>query len=227
MGRSHEARRALRREQYHATSMMNNAASTSARQVSEGLSRIGVINLLISKRGYKRYLEIGCHLDAAFGAIVGVDHRVGVDPVSGGTHRMTSDEFFAKNEQVFDLIFVDGDHRHPQVLRDLDNALRFLAEGGAIVMHDCLPPTAEYENKNLCGTAWRAFAKYRELTGLDAITADFDYGVGIMRIADNPSPIELPCSVDELTYDHFERNREVWMRPHDIDGVKKFIDSWR
>ena len=36
---------------------------------------------------------------------------VGVDPLLGGTHRMTSDAFFAANADAFDLIFIDGLHQ--------------------------------------------------------------------------------------------------------------------
>lgn len=38
---------------------------------------------------------------------------VGVDPLLGGTHRMTSDAFFAANTEHFDLIFIDGLHQVP------------------------------------------------------------------------------------------------------------------
>ena len=46
----------------------------------------------------------------------------GVDPNQGGTHRMTSDEFFVTNQLTFDVIFIDG-----------------WDPGGTIMMHDCNP----------------------------------------------------------------------------------------
>ena len=33
---------------------------------------------------------------------INVKKKVGIDPVSGGTHRMTSDEFFSSNKEKFD-----------------------------------------------------------------------------------------------------------------------------
>lgn len=188
-------------------------------------SRMGVISALISARGYKSYLEIGCQFDWSFNTVA-VDVKVGVDPAMGGTHRMTSDAFFEKNKDVFDIIFIDGDHSHPQVLRDIENALAVLSPGGAIVMHDCLPDTREHESPSLCGTAWRAFAKYRENNKLNAITGDFDHGVGILRVEDNPSKVELPCGIDDLTYNMLLTHRDKWMRPHDLAGVQEFIRSW-
>ena len=44
---------------------------------------------------------------------------IGVDPMSGGTHRMTSDEFFRRNREQwhykFDLVFIDGLHEVSRV----------------------------------------------------------------------------------------------------------------
>jgi predicted O-methyltransferase YrrM len=39
---------------------------------------------------------------------------------------------------MFDLIFIDGDHRRESVRRDVENSLKILAPGGAIVCHDYL-----------------------------------------------------------------------------------------
>src|ERR1700731_3738491 len=84
---------------------------------------------VIRLRGYQSYLEIGCQADGTF-ARVDVRRKVGVDPVSGGTVRMTSNEFFASNrEEMFDAIFIDGDHHHDQVLVDAYNALWRLNDG--------------------------------------------------------------------------------------------------
>lgn len=195
-------------------------------------SRLDVVNALIAARGYTRYLEIGCQGDLTF-AHVNAPVRVGVDPVSGGNKRMTSDEFFdefaaspPEERKPFDLIFIDGDHRHEQVTVDIRNALDNLAPGGAIVMHDCLPPNAEYEYPNHCGTAWRSFAFYRQDLRLDAITCDFDYGVGIIRRGNNPDPIHIGRPLALLSYLTFERNRARWMRPRDAKGAMEFIHAW-
>jgi hypothetical protein len=186
------------------------------------MDHIQLINLFIRKRGYKRYLEIGCFADTCFNQIQ-ADVKVGVDPASGGTVRMTSDEYFAQaiaEGTKFDLIFIDGLHHHDQVYRDIINALECLAPGGCIMMHDCLPPdrnheTAENGEVQFCGTCWRAFAMIRERTDLDAITGDFDYGVGLIRRVPNPLPIKIGKTMDELTYADFTANREAWMRPLD------------
>jgi hypothetical protein len=185
------------------------------------MDRIQLINLLIERRGYKRYLEIGCFADECFNQ-VRAESKVGVDPVSGGTIRKTSDAFFesaiAAGEH-FDIIFIDGLHHHDQVYRDVENSLMCLSEGGAILLHDCLPPDHHHEMDpvtneiTLCGTVWRAFVQFRKRLDLDAIVGDFDYGVGLIRKVQNPVPLVLNKTMDELCYEDLVANREAWMRP--------------
>ena len=60
---------------------------------------------------------------------------------------MTSDDFFA-NEAAFleqhpiDVALIDGQHSYMQVVRDVENTLRYLRDDGVIVLHDCNPPFA-------------------------------------------------------------------------------------
>ena len=193
------------------------------------MDRVEVINTLIELRGYHRYLEIGCQYDVTLGAVRAAE-KVGVDPVSGGTLRMTSDEFFSMATEPFDIVLIDGDHDHDQVFRDLCNSLRLIRSGGAVVMHDCLPPTLEYEGLHLCGTAWRAFAKTRERPDLESFTGDFDFGVGIVRRHRNSAPIRIDRPMSALTYDDLTANREAWMRPLSPDDVSALLrlpsESW-
>lgn len=186
-------------------------------------NRIDVVRLLLRLRGYRRYLEIGCQNNVCFQAIdAPLDVKIGLDPISGGTHRTTSDAFFTdlkanRPAERFDLVFVDGDHHHAQALRDAENALSVLAPGGCLVMHDVLPGTREYEGPLWCSTAWRAFAKLREHPQLDGVSGDFDHGVGVIHRGPNPEPIVLGKSLDALTYDDFTAHRAPWMRPVSFD----------
>ena len=129
------------------------------------LTRIDVINYLIQRHAYTTYLEIGCEADLCFNAIV-IDHRVGVDPVSGGTIRTTSDKFFEENAETFDIVFVDGLHHAEQVLRDIENSLLRLNNGGTIVVHD-LNPREEYLQviprlqSTWMGDCWKAWVHLR------------------------------------------------------------------
>ena len=62
---------------------------------------------IINLKKFNNYLEIGCDQDENFSQI-NIKNKIGVDPKSGGTHRMTSDTFFKNNKDKFDVIFLDG-----------------------------------------------------------------------------------------------------------------------
>jgi hypothetical protein len=157
-----------------------------------------ILALLAHKRGYKTYLEIGTHEDAIFGPAQQMfELAVGVDPNTGGTHRMKSDDFFYQNwnssePQTFDLIFIDGLHEANQVCADVMNAIMILNEGGTIVMHDCsphgmlderavYPPPANYSLWN--GDTWKAVVALRLLnpSELDLVVVEIDHGVGVIQ----------------------------------------------
>ena len=108
------------------------------------------INAIIDKRMIKnaKYLEIGVAHGYTFEA-VRMDLKTGVDPfpksrVKGKCHDITikpktSDEFFANNEEFFDIIFIDGMHTFKQSYCDLVNAVKVLAPKGVILVDDVLP----------------------------------------------------------------------------------------
>ena len=51
-------------------------------------------------------------------------------------HRKTSDNFFNENQNVFDLIYIDGNHLFDFVKRDIINSLKFIKQDGIIVLDD-------------------------------------------------------------------------------------------
>ena len=73
-----------------------------------------IIQNIINLKDFKSYLEIGTFHDDLFKQIK-CNKKVGVDPISGGTVRKTSDQFFNDNKDKFDCIFIDGLHYYSQV----------------------------------------------------------------------------------------------------------------
>ena len=178
--------------------------------------RTDIINQLIKRFGYTKYLELGVQNNSRnWTKIEGLQRRDGVDPKSGGNHRMTSDKFFAQLDPDFkyDIIFIDGLHLEEQVDKDVENSLNHLVEGGTLVMHDCSPPTLWHQrpleefkgNEQWNGTVWRSFAKLRMTRDdLSMWCVDTDWGVGIIRRGSQdvfPKP-------SELTYELLEQNRK-------------------
>ena len=52
------------------------------------------------------------------------------------SHKMYSDDFFAQNEDIFDLIYVDGSHEPEDVIRDLNNSFDVCKIDGIIWVDD-------------------------------------------------------------------------------------------
>ena len=91
------------------------------------------------------------------------------------------DEFFDNGEHKYDIVFIDGDHYHEQVDRDIENSLNCLSENGIIVMHDCGYEDGITEGNPRGTTAWRSFAKLRcTRKDLKMCVVDTDCGVGII-----------------------------------------------
>ena len=163
-------------------------------------TRLGMLNRLVSRMPEARYLEIGCDQNLTFNGVdLPTTQKVGVDPVSGGTHRMTSDAFFAQSKARFDIIFIDGDHTYRQVRQDLMNAMACLEPGGCIVLHDLLPSDwVEAHQPRISvgwtGDCWKVAFELIKTPGIDFKIVKADYGLGLVRLKDSLSP---PMLVDD------------------------------
>ena len=147
-------------------------------------SRLEIVQNIIEKKNLKKYLEIGCFDDELFN-YVKCEKKVGVDPVSGGTIRATSDQFFRDNKEKFDCVFIDGLHEYQQVKKDIVNSLNFLNEDGVILLHDCLPNNYYEQATPRCqwiwnGDVWKAIVECRSIKDIDVYTCYADYGIGII-----------------------------------------------
>ena len=126
---------------------------------------------IIDFKKYNSYLEIGCDRNQSFSNIK-IEKRIGVDPVEGGTHKMTSDHFFSINKDNFDIIFIDGLHEYTQVMKDIKNSLKVLNKEGIILLHDCLPRTIWNQitprlNSDWNGDVWKSIVHCRTLENID------------------------------------------------------------
>jgi len=112
-----------------------------------------LLNHLAVTYNLQNYLEIGVNVKHNNFDHIKCKMKVGVDPKvsADATFKMTSDDYFSSIEHFFDepsqhvdLAFVDGLHEWSQVKKDFDNCLRWLNDGGFIVMHDCNPAKEEW-----------------------------------------------------------------------------------
>jgi SAM-dependent methyltransferase len=185
---------------------------------------VTTINFAIKEKGYKSYLELGCQRDITFSAVKCAS-KTGVDSKIGGTHRMTTDEFFAQNTETFDIIFIDAYHEHNQVMQDFKNSLKVLNPGGLILMHDCNPDTAFYEGQTKCGTAWRTLTHLRMNLDLSIVTGDYHFGVGLVCRAPNPQPLANIPPMNNLHYTDLQANREEYLNLKSWPEVMQWVNQ--
>ena len=187
--------------------------------------RTDLINYLIVKNGYKKYLEIGVAGGDNLNNIH-VEQKFGVDTWPGApcNFHMTSDEFFSQNQETFDIVFIDGLHLYEQVLRDIENSLKCLNPGGIIVMHDCLPNLPEQQSRTPIpgawnGDTWKAAAYVRmNWDGVHFCVLDMDWGCGILT--PNSTQRLYPARpIENMDWDFYVANKK------DLLNIKT-VEDW-
>lgn len=191
---------------------------TMSKQILKVPDRRDIVQKALDKTDGKIYLEIGAANGETLGSIkaktrIGIDFLPPFENVSKilgqdtEYFQMTSDDFF-KNEadkrfskDKIDVAFIDGLHEYKQVLKDVKNCLKYLNEGGIIVMHDCNPwaeavalpgesveeAAEEAKRRDLdwtgswTGDVWKCIVHFRSLEKeYNVFVLDCDCGIGII-----------------------------------------------
>ena len=191
-------------------------------------NRLYIVQDIIQKKNYKSYLEIGCFDDELFN-YVNCENKVGVDPVSGGTIRKTSDQFFESNKVYFDCIFIDGLHKYNQVKKDILNSLKFLNKGGIILLHDCLPNNFYAQATPRCqwewnGDVWKAIVECRTKKDIDVYTCNADFGIGVILKRPNNDLLDYSKkNYSKLKFIEYYRNHKKLMNIVEYEDLLKII----
>jgi len=194
----------------------------------KNINRWDLIKKIIKEKKFNSYLEIGCDDDYSFSQIE-VEKKIGVDPYSGGNYKGTSDEFFLKNSECFDCIFIDGLHEYDQVYKDIINSLKFLNEGGIILLHDCLPPSIHQQavpryKRTWNGDVWKAIVNIRTNANYDTVTCYIDHGVSIIRKQKNVDRLNLNINnFKNLKFKDFYYNYKKYMRLMDYKNIFDYL----
>ena len=196
-------------------------------------NRTSIINHLIKNNNLKKYLEIGVR-DLRNFEQIDIEYKIGVDPfptkMESNIVKDTSDNFFKNNNEIFDIIFIDGLHLEKQVDNDLKNSFKFLSSYGYIIMHDCNPPSEFHQreeymvkgnpNKPWNGTTWRSYAKLRiHNDSVNMTCIDCDWGVGII----NKGSQKKFYLNDDLSYKVLNDNRVDLLN---LISVKDFLEKY-
>jgi len=189
-----------------------------------------IINQIIKLKNFNDYLEIGCDQNELFSEVI-IKNKVGVDPNSGGTHRMTSDKFFLSNKEKFDLIFIDGLHTYSQTLKDINNSLLALKEKGFILLHDCFPmsyfdqavPRAQ---RKWNGDVWKAITEMRTLENIDTYVGAFDNGIGLILKRKNSKILQIPSKpFKNIKYKEYYYNYKEYLNLINKEQFFKIVNE--
>jgi len=189
--------------------------------------RWDLIEYLVKKNNYSKYLEIGCDQNQLFSRVK-VQNKIGVDPYSGGNIRLTSDNFFLQNKNKFEIVFIDGLHKYEQVKKDILNSIKCLTENGIILVHDCLPDSLgkqavpRYKMK-WNGDVWKAIVDLRQNEDLEIYTCEIDQGIGIIQKKKNSSVLKINKPIREIKFKDYYYNYKEYMRVISISEFKKIF----
>tara|TARA_B100001093_G_C26846873_1_gene1023264 strand:+ start:846 stop:1580 length:735 start_codon:yes stop_codon:yes gene_type:complete len=196
------------------------------------IHRIEIINKIITLKKFSKYLEIGCDQNELFNKVNAI-YKIGVDPISGGTHRMTSDKFFINNKEKFDLIFIDGLHTYKQTRLDIINSLKHIQNNGFILLHDCFPFTyydqaVPRAQRKWNGDVWKAITEFRTYKELNVSVGAFDNGIGLIYKSDNKDTLLLEVNnndFNKLKYKDYYNNFYHYLNLLSYDDFFKKINE--
>jgi len=212
-------------------------------------TRTVILNYLISVLNRDIvYLEIGVRNPGDNFNKINATKKFSVDPgveykENPVDFKMTSDAFFSKlaaGEVLeptikFDVIFIDGLHLAEQVDRDIENSMKFIAEDGFVVLHDCNPPTQWHAREAFNfmftpaegywnGTTWKAFLKWRSNSNIYSCCIDSDSGVGILS---KTQPIGLATNRTSMfhEYSEFDTHRKEYLNLISFTALKGLLNE--
>jgi predicted O-methyltransferase YrrM len=210
---------------------------------------------VVKKRKKKvNYLEIGVQTGYCFFKIK-ADTKVAVDPdfiiklknrikayiknfsnFNNKFFELTSDDFFEQQSSYIkeigglDVVFIDGLHLYEQVAKDIENSLKYLNKGGAILVHDCNPLNANaavraYTSKEVAdmnlpgydyiwnGDVYKAIVELRATRkDLDIMVINSDHGVGVITASKASKPLTLTAEqLKDIPYADLDKNRESYL----------------
>jgi len=173
-------------------------------------------------------LEIGCGKNDLFNSVPASD-KVGVDPVSGGTIRLSSDSFFKNNKDQYDFVFIDGLHEYSQAFNDLKNSINVLSKsGGWVFLHDMLPSSCAEQlvprvSQSWTGDVWKILADLKA-SNVDFKVIAFDHGICAIRVRSKDKIVieKVSENLDYLDYKNLLNSLPLL---NSFDDFQLWVDS--
>lgn len=208
----------------------------------------GVLSSGLNTSGARLVLDFGLQGQDTYLRVSNLNLRTPALNQSLRFYQMPSDEFFETQaaetigDYGIDVAFVDGLHEWRQAVRDVENCLQYLNDGGVIVMHDCSPtreiiatPVSELEDARRrpewdgtwTGDVYRAVLWLRsQRDDLDVRVLDCDWGVGLVR----RMPAQRRLSLDEnriasFPYSELAANREELLNLYPPEHLAEYVQG--
>jgi hypothetical protein len=150
------------------------------------------------------YLELGLNCGTNFTSLL-IENKKSVDIKFESvmpTYLMSTDFFFEQNKEKFDLIYIDADHEYNQVIKDFNNSIDCIKEGGIIFLHDLYPPDEQHTQTHLCYNSYRILNYFAE-NNYDIIVNLDDFGACSVF---NAKKIDLSKFDHSITYNQMVIN---------------------
>lgn len=166
-------------------------------------SPLRFISVFLESINCKSYLELGVFCGESFSIAskvvnycVGVDKKIRFEYIqkkeSDLLYEMTTDDFFAQNKEIFDVIFIDASHVYEQVKKDFCNSIKVLNSNGFILLHDTDPSEKKYVSEEFCGDAYKIVDYIVNTNNYDIITFPMkDAGLSIVSNKNNRRVLSL------------------------------------
>jgi hypothetical protein len=202
------------------------------------MQRYDIINRFIKTNSFRKYLEIGVATGDCLHRIE-CAHKDAADPSTDMglskqvNFRMTSDDFFAQNKTVYDIVFIDGLHHSEQVDLDIVNSIRYTIDSGVVVLHDCNPPTEDHaavprRQRVWNGDVYKSVLKFqKENRQYKYFTIDTDHGVGVIlkNVASDSDVTDAEYDNGIADWAYFDQNRKRLLNLISVNDFELFIKS--
>jgi predicted O-methyltransferase YrrM len=101
--------------------------------------------------------------------------------VAGDSHDPKMNEYF--KSEIWDFVFIDGDHSYEGVKADFYNVLPFLKKGTPVAFHDIIISHFHHTHGCYVGEFWRDLKTNYGATKFDEIVTNSEWaGIGIIWI---------------------------------------------
>lgn len=172
----------------------------------------------------KSYLELGVYNSYNFNSVASKD-KFSVDIKPPAMFVGTTDQYFVSlpKEKKFDVIYIDACHDANYVVRDFNNSVSRLNEGGFILAHDFIPDSKELTAQHYCGTAFKVLAHIlkHQSSDFEFYCQASDYGLTVFN---NPKRLIENFDSAEISYEEF-CNLIISLRKYDREELQSVVGA--